>query len=150
MKIPRKKLLNGFTLPVLSMGTWMIGGGATRDPECDEDLAVDSIRFGLNAGISCIDTAEIYAAGFTEQLVGRAIQGFPRKKLQLISKVSPQNLRYSDVLRSVEISLERLRVDYLDVYLVHKANPDIPLKETMRAMRSLREQGLVRDGLASS
>jgi diketogulonate reductase-like aldo/keto reductase len=140
----------GFTLPVLSMGTWMIGGGATRDPECDEDLAVDSIRFGLNAGISCIDTAEIYAAGFTEQLVGRAIQGFPRKKLQLISKVSPQNLRYSDVLRSVEISLERLRIDYLDVYLVHKANPDIPLEKTMRAMRSLREQGLVRDGLASS
>ena len=143
MKIPRKKLLNGFTLPVLSMGTWMIGGGATRDPECDEDLAVESIRFGLNAGITCIDTAEMYAAGFTEQLIGRAIQRFSRKELQLISKVSPQNLRYSDVFKSVEISLKRLQTDYLDVYLVHKPNPDIPLEETMRAMRDLREQGLI-------
>jgi len=145
MIIPRKKLLNGFTLPVLSMGTWMIGGGTTRDPEGDEDLAVESIRFGLNAGINCIDTAEMYAAGFTEQLIGRAIKNYPRKELQLISKVSPQNLQYSDVLRSLEASLERLRIDFLDVYLVHKPNPDIPLKETMGAMRALREQGLVRE-----
>ena len=137
MKIFRKKLLNGFSLPVLSMGTWMIGGGETRDPECDGDLMVESIRFGLNAGLTCIDTAEMYAAGFTEQLIGRAIQGFSRKDLQLISKVSPQNLRYSDVLRSIDLSLKRLQIDYLDVYLVHKPNPDIPLKETMRAMKFL-------------
>ena len=145
MIIPRKKLLNGFTLPVLSMGTWMIGGGTTRDPEGDEDLAVESIRFGLNAGINCIDTAEMYAAGFTEQLIGRAIKNYPRNVLQLISKVSPQNLQYSDVLRSLEASLERLQIEFLDVYLVHKPNPDIPLKETMGAMRALREQGLVRE-----
>jgi len=145
MAIPIKKLLNGFTLPVLSMGTWMIGGGATRDPECNEDLAVESIRFGLNAGITCIDTAEMYAAGFTEQLVGRAIKNYTRKELQLISKVSPRNLRYSDVLRSLDLSLERLRTDYLDVYLIHKPNPNIPLKETIRAMKTLREQGLVRE-----
>ena len=145
MKIPKKELLNGFTLPMLSMGTWMIGGGATRDPECDEDLAVESIRSGIHAGITCIDTAEIYAAGFTEQLIGRAIKNFPRKELQLISKVSPKNLRYSDVFQSVELSLDRLQIDYLDVYLIHKPNPNIPLKETMRAMKDLREQGIVHE-----
>ncbi len=145
MKIPRKELLNGFTLPVLSMGTWMIGGGATRDPECDEDLAVESIRSGIHAGITCIDTAEMYADGFTEQLIGRAIKNFSRHELQLISKVSPKNLRYSDVFQSVELSLERLQIDYLDVYLIHKPNPNIPIKETMRAMRDLREQGLIRE-----
>ena len=123
----------------------MIGGGTTRDPECDENLAVESIRTGLSAGIHCIDTAEMYAAGFTEQLIGRAIKNTPRNELQIISKVSPQNLRYGNVLRSIELSLKRLRIDYLDVYLVHKPNPDIPLQETMRAMKNLREQGLVRE-----
>lgn len=144
MQIPRKKLLNGFSLPVLSMGTWMVGGGSARDPGCDENAAVESIRRGIDAGVTCIDTAEMYAAGFTEQLVGRAVQGFPRKELQLISKVSPRNLRYDGVLRSLKGSLERLGVDYLDVYLIHKPNLDIPLQETMRAMRTLLDQGLVR------
>jgi diketogulonate reductase-like aldo/keto reductase len=143
MNIPRKELDSGFSLPELSMGTWMIGGTATRDSDCDEDSAVQSIRRGIEAGVSCIDTAEMYADGFTEELIGRAIQANPRDQFQIMSKVSPQNLRYDDVLRSAEASLERLGIDYLDVYLVHKPNPTIPLRETMKAMRTLREGGLI-------
>ncbi len=94
MDIPRKKLPSGFSLPVLSMGTWMIGGVLSREMECDEDAAIESIRRGLNSGLTCIDTAEMYAAGYTEALVGRAIQGFGRGTLQIISKVSPHNLHY--------------------------------------------------------
>ena len=145
MNIPRKELDSGFSLPELSMGTWMIGGAETRDSDCDEDSAVRSIRRGIEAGVSCIDTAEMYADGFTEELIGRAIQSYPRNQLQIMSKVSPQNLRYDDVLRSVEASLERLGIDYLDVYLIHKPNPTIPLLETMEAMRALLEEGLIRE-----
>ncbi len=123
----------------------MIGGRETRDSDCDEDSSVQSIRMAIKAGIRCIDTAEMYAAGFTEELVGRAIQPFPRDNLQIISKVSPHNLGFDDVLRSAEASLKRLGTDYLDVYLIHKPNPTIPLRETMKAMRTLRERGLIRE-----
>ena len=145
MSLPRKKLNSGFSLPELSMGTWMIGGGMVRDSDCDEDAAVRSIRRGIEAGVGCIDTAEMYAAGFTEELVGRAVKAYSRNAFQIISKVSPQNLHYDDVLRSAEASLRRLGIDYMDVYLVHKPNPAIPIRETMSAMRALRDEGLVRE-----
>jgi diketogulonate reductase-like aldo/keto reductase len=127
------------------MGTWMIGGRETRDSDCDADSAVQSIRRGIEAGIRCIDTAEMYAGGFTEELVGRAITAYPRDSLQIISKVSPRNLRYDDVLRSAEASLKRMGTDYLDVYLIHKPNPEISLCETMKAMGTLREKGIIRE-----
>ncbi len=145
MKIFRKELKNGFSLPELSMGTWMIGGTATRNPDCDEESGVESIRRGIKAGVTCIDTAEMYAGGFTEELVGRAIEGFKRTTLQIMSKVSPQNLHYDSVLRSAEASLKRLGLDFLDVYLIHKPNPNIPLRETMRGMRALQEEGMIRE-----
>jgi diketogulonate reductase-like aldo/keto reductase len=150
MNIPRKELDSGFSLPELSMGTWMIGGAETRDSNCNEESAVRSIRRGIEAGFSCIDTAEMYAGGFTEELIGRAVQANSRDQLQVMSKVSPQNLRYDDVLRSAEASLKRLKLDYLDVYLIHKPNPTIPLRETMKAMRALREEGLIREVGASN
>ena len=123
----------------------MIGGRETRDLDCDKDSSVQSIRRGIEAGIRCIDTAEMYAGGFTEKLVGRAIQAYPRDSLQIISKVSPRNLRYDDVLQSAEASLKRLQTDYLDVYLIHKPNPAIPLCETMKAMGTLRDEGVIRE-----
>jgi diketogulonate reductase-like aldo/keto reductase len=144
MDIPRKQLPTGFSLPVLSLGTWMIGGALSRETGCDEDAAIESLRRGIKKGLRCIDTAEMYAAGYTEALVGRAIQGFERQDLQIISKVSPHHLHHDDVLRAAEASLKRLGVDALDVYLVHKPNPKIPLGETMRAMRVLKEQGLIK------
>ena len=122
----------------------MIGGAETRDQGCDADAAIRSIRRGLEAGLSCIDTAEIYAGGFTEELVGAAIRGYPRDRLQIISKVSSRHLRHDDVLRSAAASLERLGTDYLDVYVIHKPTPDIPLPETMQAMQALQEKGLIR------
>ena len=126
------------------MGTWMIGGAVARDPECDEDSAIESIRRGLTVNLNCIDTAEMYADGYTEALLGRAIQGFERSSLQIISKVSPQHLAYDDVLRSAEASLKRLGLDFLDAYLIHKPNPEIPIEETMRAFRALQDQGMIR------
>jgi diketogulonate reductase-like aldo/keto reductase len=144
LMIPKKQLKNGFSLPILSMGTWMIGGDVTKDSSCDEDAAVTSLQRGIEAGLTCIDTAEMYAEGYTEELLGRAIRPYSRQDLQLISKVSPQNLHYDDVLYALEKSLKRLGTDYLDVYLIHKYNRTIDLAETMRGLRRLQKEKLIR------
>ncbi len=143
--IPVKKLKNGFAMPVFGLGTWMMGGGMEMDPENDDAADIEAIERSIDAGITHIDTAEMYANGHAEQLVGKAIRGKDRSKLLLVSKVSPQNLKYDDVLRSCEKSLKRLGTDYLDLYLVHKPNDAIGLKETMQAMNRLQNDGLIRN-----
>jgi diketogulonate reductase-like aldo/keto reductase len=144
MPIPHKTLRNGFFLPDLSLGTWMIGGATDRDPHCDSAAAVASIRRALDSGVSCIDTAEMYAAGYSEELVGLAIDGRDRDSLQIASKVWPDNLRHDDVLKACELSLERLGINHLDVYLVHAPNPDVPISETMQAMRELVDREMIK------
>jgi diketogulonate reductase-like aldo/keto reductase len=76
--------------------------------------------------------------------VGKAIQGVSRENVYLVSKVWRENLQYDDVLRAVEGSLRRLGTDYLDLYLVHWPNENVPMQETMRAMEHLLDEGVVR------
>jgi len=143
--IPVKTLKCGFSMPVFGFGTWMMGGGMEHDPDNDDAADIAAIERAIDAGISHIDTAEMYANGHAEQLVGKAIRGRDRSKLLIVSKVSPQNLKYDDVLRSCEKSLKRLGTDYLDLYLIHKPNDAIGLKETMQAMNRLQNDGLIRN-----
>ncbi len=131
-------------LPVLGMGTWGFGGRAERNPENDDAAQIDVLQKGLDAGFTHIDTAEYYAEGHAETLVGKAIAGFKREKLFLTSKVWKTNLRHDDVLRSAEASLKRLGTNYLDCYLYHQVNDEIPLEETIAAMNELVEQKMVR------
>ncbi|MBI2051709.1 aldo/keto reductase [Candidatus Roizmanbacteria bacterium] len=144
MKIPTKKLKSGFEMPVFGLGTWQMGGRFDRDPSHDEG-DVFAIEFALDNGITHIDTAEVYAAGHAEELVGEAIKGYDRKKLFLVSKVDDEHLRYDDVLRACRESLERLQTDYLDLYLIHAPNPRIPLSETMSALDRLKDEGLIKN-----
>lgn len=144
MHIPVKKLANGFSMPVFGIGTWNMGGGFERDPENDDERDINAIRYAIDKGITHIDTAEIYAAGHAEELVKAAVEGVDRSTLLVVSKVPPEHLSYDDVLQSAEASLKRLGMDYMDLYLVHKPNPAIPIAETMRAMARLKEEGLIR------
>ncbi len=130
-------------VPVIGMGTWEIGGGISRDTTHDNE-AIRAIRKAIGLGMTLIDTAEMYAAGHAEELVGEAIKPFRRKQLFLVSKVAPYNLHYNDVIRAAEKSLERLKTYWLDLYLIHHPNPRVPLKETIAAMEKLVERGLVR------
>jgi aryl-alcohol dehydrogenase-like predicted oxidoreductase len=98
----------------------------------------------LNLGITHIDTAETYAQGYSEILVGRAIKGYDRSKLVIATKVSPVNLHYNDVIIAARGSLKRLDTDYLDLYMIHYPNFKIPIAETMEAMDYLVEEGLVK------
>lgn len=138
-----KILSNGFKLPVVGLGTWGIGGFAEADYSGDRE-AVMAIKSAIELGYSHIDTAEIYGAGHTEELVGKAIKYFDRLKIIITSKVFKTNLKYNDVISSCRRSLRRLGTDFIDLYLVHAPNPDIPLEETMRAMDYLVEQKLVK------
>lgn len=145
MRIPAKTLANGFSMPVFGIGTWHMGGQMERDPANDDERDINTIRYAIDRGVTHIDTAEMYADGHAEELVAAAIADKDRSSLFLVSKVSPWNLSYDDVLRSAEASLKRLRTDYLDLYLIHKPNPNIAIDETMRAMNRLKDDGLIRN-----
>ena len=130
-------------LPPLGMGTWGMGGKFERD-DSTVDASLQVLRLGLSLGLRLIDTAELYGEGLTEEIVGEAIQGHPREDVFIISKVWKTNLRHDDVLRAAEKSLGRLKTAYIDLYLVHWPNHEIPIQETMRAMERLLERGLVK------
>ena len=121
-----------------------MGGRSEHDPDNDDARDITAISNALSLGITHIDSAEAYAAGYSETLVGQAIAETPRSELFLTSKVSPQHFHYDDLLRAHEASLERLGVDYLDLYLLHHPNPEIDIKETMRALNQLVDSGGVK------
>lgn len=145
MTVPWKTIAGGFSMPVLGQGTWRLGGVSERDPENDDARDVAVIRRALDAGLTHIDTAEMYAGGHAEELVGEAIRGVERSRLFLTGKVWKSHLGGDGPLRAAEASLRRLGVDAFDLYLVHQVNPEIPLKETIRAMNRLQREGLARN-----
>lgn len=140
----KKTLCNGFSLSCLGMGTWGTGGRESRDASCDEASLVQVLRTGIETGYDRIDMAEYYAAGYSEELVGKAIVGMNRESVFLTSKVWKTNLRDGDVQRACERTLRRLGTDYLDLYLIHQVNEDVPLEETVGAMCDLVDSGKVR------
>lgn len=144
MKIPTKKLKTGFEMPVFGFGTWQMGGRKERDFSNDDEADIKGIRDALDAGITHIDTAEVYADGYTEILVGKAIQGYDRSKIFLASKVQAKNMNYESIISSCKKSLERLQTNYLDLYLLHQHNRNIPLKESMQALDKLVEDELIK------
>ena len=134
----KKVTINNQVLPALGIGTWEIGD----DPKLrDEEIA--AIRAGLDAGLSVIDTAEMYGNGRSEELVGEAIKPYQRAKIFLISKVLPQNASRSKMQQSLQNSLQRLQTDYLDLYLYHWRGM-IPLSETVSELQALQNEGLIR------
>ena len=134
MTVPTKTLPSGAELPALGLGTY----------DLDDDETADSVRAALDAGYGHIDTAEGYK---NERAIGDALAAsdVDRDDVFLTSKVLAKNLNYESVIDSCEASLDRLGVDYLDLYLIHWPNPAISLRETLRAMAELRERGLVGD-----
>lgn len=138
-----KKLADGTEIPALGFGTWEMGGRMKKDDSEDERY-INAIKNAVDIGFTHIDTAEMYGNGHTETLIAEAIQGTNRSSLFLTSKVRKENLAYADVKKACDNSLERLKTDYLDLYLVHHPNPSIPLKETFKALDELVDTGVVR------
>jgi diketogulonate reductase-like aldo/keto reductase len=144
MDIPKKKLTNGFEIPEFGIGTWLMGGTKVRDPKNDDKGDVEAIQQAIQMGITHIDTAENYAEGQAEKIVGMAIKDFQREALFIVSKVGKNHLKEHDVINSAKATLDRLGTKYLDLYLIHAPNPEVPLKETMKALDSLHANGLIK------
>lgn len=131
-------LKNGVTVPRLGMGSWFIGDNrAARKEE------IETLRRGVDLGMTLIDTAEMYGGGRSEELVGEAIAPYDREKLFLVSKVLPNNAGRRNIFRSCENSMRRLRTDYLDCYLLHWRG-GVSLEETVECMMELVGAGKIK------
>ena len=137
MNMPTVTLPDGTTIPAFGMGTWYMGESASH--AATEEAA---LREGIELGVGLIDTAEMYANGGAEKLVGAAFKG-QRERVFLVSKIMPQNASSAGVARHCEASLKRLGTEYLDLYLLHWPGSH-PLEQTVAAFEQLRAAGKIR------
>lgn len=124
-------------LPLIGQGTWEMG--ESRRSRAQE---VRALQLGLELGMNLIDTAEMYASGDAEEVVGEAIAG-RRDGVFLVSKVLPQNASRKGTVKACERSLKRLGVETIDLYLLHWPG-EHPLADTIAAFRGLRDSGKIR------
>ncbi len=131
-------LPDGAKVPALGQGTWFLGEQRAR-----ADQEQDALTAGVEAGMTLIDTAEMYGEGKAERLIGKTIAGMDRKNLFLVSKVYPHNAGRKNIFKSCMASMERMGTDYLDLYLLHWRG-GIPLSETVACMEQLKKEGKIR------
>jgi diketogulonate reductase-like aldo/keto reductase len=124
------------TVPVIGQGTWHMG--EDRD---QFEAEVEALQLGIDLGLTLIDTAEMYAEGGAESVVGEAIAG-RRDEVVLVSKVYPHNASRAGIPAACERSLKRMKTDHIDLYLLHWAG-QYPLEETVEAFERLREAGKI-------
>ena len=121
------------------------GSNAWLPPDYSQDeTACKVIRSAIELGYTHIDTAEIYGRGHTEELVGQVICDFNREDLFIASKIWNVALDPQKTLSALEGSLKRLGTEYLDLYLIHRPNKNIPLGATFQALNGAVESGKVK------
>ncbi len=137
--------IHNLTLPKIGFGTWKIGGDSSADPKLDS-VSMTALRSALEVGYTHFDTAEYYAVGHSEELVGRAVResNIKRENLFITSKISPEHLDYDDVFKSCENSLRRLKMEYVDLYLIHWPRVGMKLEKTFPALNKLVRDGKVK------
>jgi diketogulonate reductase-like aldo/keto reductase len=124
-------------VPALGLGTWRMG-----ERKASRKAEVAALQLGLDLGLTLIDTAEMYGEGGAEEVVGEAIAG-RRQGVFVVSKVYPHNASRQGAIAACERSLKRLRIDTLDLYLLHWRG-SIPLAETVEAFERLKAGGKIR------
>ena len=132
------QLPSGREIPLLGQGTWGMGEKASQ-----KRGEINALRLGIDLDMTLIDTAEMYGEGGAEQVVAEAISG-RRKEVFLVSKVYPFNASYQGVIKACDRSLSRLKIDYLDLYLLHWRG-SIPLSETLVGLKHLKQVGKILD-----
>lgn len=130
-------LPDGTAVPAMGQGTWYMGEGG-RGAQAE----AEALRLGIDLGLTLIDTAEMYADGGAEEVVGQAIAG-RRDRVFLVSKVYPHNASRTGVPAACARSLKRLGTDVIDLYLLHWRG-GVPLAETVAAFETLRAEGKIR------
>ena len=138
----------GVKVSPLCLGAMMFGAWGTTD----HDESVRIIHAALDAGITFIDTADVYSAGESEVIVGKALSGGRRDDVVLATKFhaamgEDPNHRCNSrrwIMREVEASLKRLQTDYIDLYQIHRPEEDTDIDETLGALSDLVQAGKVR------
>ena len=131
-------LPDGECVPVLGQGTWRMG--ENKRAHKDE---VAALRLGIELGMTLIDTAEMYGEGGAEEVVADAIEG-QRDRVFVVTKVYPHNASRTELPKASERSLKRLRIDAIDLYLLHWRETNTRLEETVEAFEKLRGAGKIK------
>ncbi len=131
-------LPDGTRVSVLGQGTWRMG---EKKSAYDDEVAV--VRLGIELGMTLIDTAEMYGEGDAEKVVADAIEG-QRDRVFVVTKVYPHNASRTKLPRACERSLKRLRIDSIDLYLLHWREKTPPLAETVETFERLRAAGKIK------
>ena len=130
----------------VSIGGWITFGGSL-----DEDTTRGIVRESVEHGINYVDLADVYARGNAEIVAGRVLEDYRRSDFVISSKcfwpmsdnANDRGLSRKHIIESVEASLARLETDYLDIFFCHRADPETPMEETVRAMEDLIRQGKI-------
>lgn len=146
----------GIRLSCLGLGSWLTIGG-----RCDDEVSTKIIKTAYDKGINFFDTADSYGGkgdtvsgpgyGESERLLGKVLKDYPRSSVVILTKVytlvgpgpNNQGLSTKHIFESCHASLKRLCTDYLDIYMCHRPDPDVPLEETLRVMEDLAHQGKI-------
>lgn len=144
------KIINGFKLNPIGIGTWMMGGGwdaekksAFADTTHDtEDIT--AIKYSISKGQNHIDGAEMYAAGHADELIGEAIKGLDRNSLFIASKIHRLHAWRKDLVPATKEILRKMQLDYLDMLYIHAPFPEIPMEEYILGLNECIELGLTK------
>lgn len=137
---------SGIRVSELTFGCMTFAGEMCRDPQ-DEQNSINTIRAAPDSGIVSFDTAEIYADGYTDRVLGKAL-GADRPKVSIFAKVAPGKDRYDEVISCCEDTLRRLRTDYIDLLQIHwpkLGKEKIPFEEAVSALQKLKADGKIRE-----
>jgi len=137
---------SGLKVSEIALGAWLTYGASVKDNRAEQ-----IIRAAIEEGVNFIDIADIYAKGEAEKTVGAAIRDFRRSDLVISSKlfwpmsdnINDRGLSRKHIMESIDKSLQRIGIDYLDMYFCHRFDPETPVEETVRAMSDLVQQGKI-------
>ena len=135
---------SGLKVSAISYGNWI-----THGSQVEEDAARSCVKRALDLGITTYDTADVYAGTRAEEVLGRALSGIRRESIEVFTKVfwptgsGPNNrgLSRKHIMHSIDASLKRLQLDYVDLYQAHRFDNETPLEETMLAFADIVRQG---------
>jgi len=137
----------GLRVSEIALGGWTTFGGTVRDPDTVREIMLTAYE----AGVNYFDIADVYAHGEAERVMGAVLAELPRHTLVVASKVffpmsddpNDRGLSRKHVHESIERSLHRLGMEYVDLYFAHRFDPDVPLDEVVRAFSDLVDRGQV-------
>ncbi|MEJ5229374.1 MAG: aldo/keto reductase [Pseudothermotoga sp.] len=137
---------------VIGLGCWGLSGPSVWKDSTDSD-SIRVVHKALEKGVNFFDVAPVYGFGHAEEILGKALKGFPRDKVIIATKCGliwddqkriTRCLKPSSIFKEIDESLKRLSVDYVDLYQLHWPDPNTPIEETINALVELRKAGKIR------